>query len=77
MRSLGSLLVALVQLLKDFLDAQRRNSDSMIASLLLCCITYAVSIVEALLELFNHWAFVQVQAASRSRTHTRVDWPAA
>lgn len=58
---LGSLLVALVQLLRNAVENAKRNSgESPIAMVILCCVSCFVGILEWLLELFNHWAFVQV-----------------
>jgi hypothetical protein len=57
---LGSLLVAIVQLIKEMIERQRRQSDGLLAALMLCCMAFIVGIIEWLLELFNHWAFVQV-----------------
>lgn len=57
---LGSLLVALVQLLREMLESSRRQADSAVAMFILCCLSCCMAWIEALVELFNHWAFVYV-----------------
>lgn len=53
---LGSLLVAVVQTLKDFLDMLRNHDDQV----LLCCAECLLGCIEFLIEYFNKWAFVFV-----------------
>jgi len=53
---LGSLLVAIVQTLKDFFEIIRSHDDNV----LLCCAQCLLGCIENLLDYFNQWAFVFV-----------------
>ena len=52
----GSLLVALIQAVKEMIPSARENGDSVIA----CCAECLIGCLERLMEYFNKWAFVYV-----------------
>lgn len=54
----GSLLVAIIQALRQILNSARQNEDA--GAMLACCIDCILSCIESLLEYFNKWAFVYV-----------------
>jgi len=59
----GSLLIALVQLIKTLVSQARQQAsenNNPACSILLCCLECLVSMVEGLLEYFNKYAFTQV-----------------
>lgn len=62
---LGSLLVAIVQLVRELIEGARRQQGSLLGALLLCCVSCAVGCVEWLIERFNAFAFVQVAVYGR------------
>ena len=54
----GSLLVAIVQAIRQIVEAARRNDD--LGPFIACCIDCILGCIEGLLEYFNKWAFVYV-----------------
>jgi len=54
----GSLLVAIVQALRQLANTARNNNDA--NPILLCCAQCILSCLESILEYFNKWAFVYV-----------------
>jgi len=54
----GSLLVAIVQALRQIANMARNNQDA--NGLLVCCAQCILGCLESLLEYFNKWAFVYV-----------------
>jgi hypothetical protein len=54
----GSLLVAIVQALRQIIQMAKNNDD--IGQFLACCLDCLLSCIESLLEYFNKWAFVYV-----------------
>lgn len=54
----GSLLVAIVQAIRQIVETARRNED--IGPFIACCIDCILGCLESLLEYFNKWAFVYV-----------------
>mmetsp|Transcript_10428 Transcript_10428/g.28392 ORF Transcript_10428/g.28392 Transcript_10428/m.28392 type:complete len:536 (-) Transcript_10428:646-2253(-) len=58
---LGSLLVAIVQAIREIAEQARRNHEgNLVCMVIFCCFACIMSWIEYLIELFNHWAFVQV-----------------
>ena len=53
---LGSLIVAIIQAIRETVHHARENGDSM----LMCCAECLLSCIESLVEYFNQWAFVFV-----------------
>eukprot|EP00549_Striatella_unipunctata_P023189 CAMPEP_0118713224 /NCGR_PEP_ID=MMETSP0800-20121206/25369_1 /TAXON_ID=210618 ORGANISM="Striatella unipunctata, Strain CCMP2910" /NCGR_SAMPLE_ID=MMETSP0800 /ASSEMBLY_ACC=CAM_ASM_000638 /LENGTH=342 /DNA_ID=CAMNT_0006618595 /DNA_START=121 /DNA_END=1150 /DNA_ORIENTATION=- len=53
---LGSLIVAIIQTLRDILQQMREQDDGMLVCLADCCL----GILETIAEIFNKWAFVYV-----------------
>ena len=58
----GSLLIAIIQTLKALADQARNQNgnDNIACTIILCCISCILSIVQDLLEYFNKYAFAQV-----------------
>jgi hypothetical protein len=56
---LGSLIVAIIQAVKEVIQSLR-DSDDGGGSMLLCCAHCLLSCIESLAEYFNQWAFVFV-----------------
>lgn len=54
----GSLLVAIVQAIRQIVETARQNDD--LGPFLACCIDCILGCIESLLEYFNKWAFVYV-----------------
>ena len=54
----GSLLVAIVQAIRQIVETARRNDD--LGPFIACCIDCLLGCIESLLEYFNKWAFVYV-----------------
>lgn len=54
----GSLLVAIVQALRQMVEQLRQNDE--LGQFLACCIDCLLSCLQSLLEYFNKWAFVYV-----------------
>jgi hypothetical protein len=50
---LGSLVVALIQALREVVRSMRENDDSIVA----CCAECLIGCIESLVEYFNKWAF--------------------
>jgi len=74
---LGSLLVALVQLLHDMAESARQNSaeGGLVSSIVWCCVVCFIGYLEALIALFNHWAFTQVAIYGKDfKTAARHTW---
>jgi hypothetical protein len=53
---LGSLLVAIIQALREMVKQMRDQDDSILA----CCAECILGCIESLVEYFNQWAFVYV-----------------
>lgn len=53
---LGSLIVAIIQAIKEFVHQLRDQGDSTLA----CCAECLIGCIEQLVEYFNQWAFVYV-----------------
>jgi hypothetical protein len=73
---LGSLVVALVQLLHSLVEEARRNQDAgSFSACIYCCISCCMGYIEMLVELFNHWAFVQVAVYGKDfKTAAKDTW---
>ncbi|KAJ3305724.1 hypothetical protein HDV03_001132 [Kappamyces sp. JEL0829] len=57
----GSLLIAIIQTIKALADnARAQNGDNIACTLILCCISCILGLIEDLLEYFNKYAFAQV-----------------
>ncbi|KAJ3066986.1 putative choline transporter, neither null mutation nor overexpression affects choline transport, partial [Quaeritorhiza haematococci] len=56
----GSLIIAIVQLIREIVNAVLNNSDDGFMCFLACCMQCILSCFQGLLELFNHYAFTQV-----------------
>jgi len=54
----GSLLVAIIQALRQLAEAARQNDD--FGNMLACCIDCILSCLQSIIEYFNKWAFVYV-----------------
>jgi Plasma-membrane choline transporter. len=54
----GSLLVAIIQALRQIAEQARQNDD--VGQLLACCIDCILSCIQSIIEYFNKWAFVYV-----------------
>jgi len=54
----GSLLVAIIQALRQIAEQARQNDD--VGQLLACCIDCILSCLQSIIEYFNKWAFVYV-----------------
>lgn len=54
----GSLLVAIIQALRQIAEQARQNDD--VGQLLACCIDCILSCIQSVIEYFNKWAFVYV-----------------
>jgi hypothetical protein len=50
---LGSLIVAIIQAVKEIIHSARENGDSIVA----CCAECLIGCLESLVEYFNKWAF--------------------
>lgn len=57
---LGSLLVAIIQTLKEGLSLTKDSDDVEQGSSLFCCVECISSFIETVAEYFNQWAFVFV-----------------
>jgi hypothetical protein len=53
---LGSLIVALINTVRDIVRSSRENGDSLIA----CCADCILGCIESLVEYFNKWAYIYV-----------------
>jgi hypothetical protein len=53
---LGSLIVALIQALREMIHQLRENGDSFLA----CCAECLIGCLESMVEYFNRWAYVYV-----------------
>ena len=53
---LGSLLVAIVQAIRQFVESARESEDGCLR----CIADCLLSCLESILEMFNEWAFVYV-----------------
>lgn len=53
---LGSLIVAIISAMREFVHMLRENGDSMLA----CCAECLLACIESMAEYFNKWAFVFV-----------------
>lgn len=72
---LGSLLVALVQMIRDAVEDARRRQEGCVAMVIMCCLSCIVAWIEALIQLFNHFAFVQVAIYGKDfRTAAKDTW---
>ncbi len=59
----GSLIVTFVQLLKQLLSALRQSSQNngdMLTTFIFCCLECFVSLIDWLLEFFNHYAYCYI-----------------
>lgn len=58
----GSLLIAIIQTIKALADNARNQegNDNIACTVILCCLSCILGLIEELLEYFNKYAFVQV-----------------
>ena len=58
----GSLLIAIIQTIKALADNARNNNsnENILCTLVLCCISCILALIQDLLEYFNKYAFAQV-----------------
>jgi len=57
---MGSLLVAIVQMIRDAIERARREQGQGVMAFAMLCLSCCMGCIESLIELFNHWAYVQV-----------------
>lgn len=60
---LGSLIVAIIQAVKEIIHGMRENGDSALA----CVAECLIGCIESLMEYFNKWAFGKLHAAKRKK----------
>jgi hypothetical protein len=58
----GSLFIAIIQTLKALADQARNNdgNDNLVCTIILCCISCILQLIQDMLEYFNKYAFAQV-----------------
>lgn len=63
---LGSLLVAIVQLIRDVIENARRQQAGLLGYFIFACLSCFLCCIDYLIRLFNHFAFVQVALYNKS-----------